>query len=172
MIIERNGRQISLTGSEIHKAYLEQKHHYAVVSVKNYMEGYLEKADYIRLKENKEYIEMTAELLTAFMDGKEVDYKMSYLKDAILIMARAFPASEDHGISLTTRNIEGELRVWKFDTAAEILKKWWDEDEVDCPGGDDEVEGIYSYGKMIPAPKTFGEVITEIEIQYWRDLEL
>lgn len=172
MIIERNGRQISLTGSEIHKAYLEQKHHYAVVSVKNYMEGYLEKADYIRLKENEEYIEMTADLLTAFLDGKEVDYKMSYLKDAILIMARAFPASEDRGISLTTRNIDGELRVWRFDAAAEILKKWWNEEETDIPCGDDKIEGLTVYGEKVPMPETFEKLITELEIQYWKDLIL
>ena len=60
----------------------------------------------------------------------------------------------------------------EFETAAEILKNWWDEYGTDLPAGDDEVLELVIYGESVVPPKSFGELICEFEVEYWSRKEL
>lgn len=71
-------------------------------------------------------------------------------------------------IRLKTINVDGNEVERTFESIAEILKNWWDEEETDLPGGDDEVLKLTVDGKSMRSLKHFAELIHELEILFWK----
>lgn len=69
-------------------------------------------------------------------------------------------------------NVEGRIIQWKFQSVAEILKKWWIEDGMDLPDGDDEVLELTISEKKVKSPGKIHTFIRELEMMYWKDLEI
>ena len=72
-------------------------------------------------------------------------------------------------IRIKTINVDGVEVERTFESVADILKNWWDEEnETDLPGGDDEVLELTMDGKSIRSLKHFAELIQELESLFWR----
>lgn len=56
-----------------------------------------------------------------------------------------------------------------YESIAEVLKTWWDEEYTDIPAGDAPVLKVSISGKEIIPPKTFGDLICELEQRYWKN---
>lgn len=85
MEIYRDGRVIELTEQEIFLAYQEQEHIYDMENVKGNLETYLPPEDYVKLKENKRFIEEAAYLLRRYLDKNNMSYEFAIaeaIKDA------------------------------------------------------------------------------------------
>lgn len=72
-------------------------------------------------------------------------------------------------IRIKTINVDGVEVERTFDSVADILKNWWDEENgTDLPSGDDEVLELTMDGKSIRSLKHFAELIQELESLFWR----
>lgn len=75
-------------------------------------------------------------------------------------------------IEFETYNVEGIKIKRSFHSISEILKKWWDEDDIDLPDHEDSVQSLCVNGQKILPPKTFGDLIYELEVWYWKEVIL
>lgn len=71
-------------------------------------------------------------------------------------------------IRIKTINIDGKEIERTFESVADILTNWWDENGTDLPGGDDEVLELTMDGKSIRSIRHFAELIQELESLFWR----
>lgn len=71
-------------------------------------------------------------------------------------------------IRIKTINVEGRKIDRTFESIADILTNWWDENGTDLPGGDDEVMEVTMDGKSIRSIKDFAGLIKELESLFWR----
>lgn len=92
MKIIREGKEIELTREELFNAYLEQENLFDVQNVEDNMECYLDEDEFNILKDNKVFIEETANELRRNQDKYDMDYenaireafeetKLKYLKE-------------------------------------------------------------------------------------------
>jgi hypothetical protein len=59
-----------------------------------------------------------------------------------------------------------------FETTAEILKNWWDEEQgTDLPDGDDEVLELVIDGESYHTPGNFVGVISRLEAMFWQNFK-
>lgn len=75
MKIIRDGKEIELTKDELFKAYMEQENIFDIQNIEDNMENYLEEPEYDLLKDNKEFIEETANELRRNQDKYDMDYE-------------------------------------------------------------------------------------------------
>ena len=73
-------------------------------------------------------------------------------------------------IRIKTINVEGREIERTFESVADILTNWWDENGTDLLGGDDEVLEVTMDGKSIRSIKDFAELIQELESFFWRGI--
>ena len=71
-------------------------------------------------------------------------------------------------IRIKTINIDGKEIERTFESVADILTNWWDENGTDLPGGDDDVLELTMDGKSIRSIRHFAELIQELESLFWR----
>lgn len=76
-------------------------------------------------------------------------------------------------IRLKTINVDGMEIERTFESVSEILKNWWDEEHgTDLPGGDDEVLELAIDGEPVSSPEHFEGVIHELEVIFWKGLQI
>lgn len=75
MKIIREGKEIELTREELFNAYLEQENIFDIQNIEDNMENYLDESEYDLLKDNKEFIEDTANELRRNQDKYDIDYE-------------------------------------------------------------------------------------------------
>lgn len=73
-------------------------------------------------------------------------------------------------IRIKTINVEGREIERTFESVADILTNWWDENGTNLPGGDDEVLEVTMDGKSIRSIRHFAELIQELESFFWRGI--
>lgn len=71
-------------------------------------------------------------------------------------------------IRIKTINVDGKEIERTFESVADILTNWWDENGTDLPGGDDEVLELTMDGKSIRSVRHFAGLIQELESLFWR----
>lgn len=71
-------------------------------------------------------------------------------------------------IRIKTINVDGKEIERTFESVADILTNWWDENGTDLPGGDDEVLELTMDGKSIRSIRHFAGLIQELESLFWR----
>lgn len=71
-------------------------------------------------------------------------------------------------IRIKTINKDGKEIERTFESVADILTNWWDENGTDLPGGDDEVLKLTMDGKSIRSVRHFAGLIQELESLFWR----
>lgn len=75
-------------------------------------------------------------------------------------------------IEFESCNLEGIKRKKSFHSIAEILKKWWDEDDTDLPNCEDSVLSLWIDGHKLLPPRKFDDLIYELEMRYWKEMIL
>lgn len=75
-------------------------------------------------------------------------------------------------ITFKSENVDGEIIDWEFDSIADVLKDWWNEDGTNLPSGEDRVYEYNINGNTIDCDILFDTFIQELETQYWNDLKL
>lgn len=75
MKIIREGKEIELTREELFNAYIEQENIFDIQNIEDNMENYLDESEYELLKDNKEFIEVTASELKRNQDKYDMDYE-------------------------------------------------------------------------------------------------
>lgn len=75
MKIIRDGKEIELTKEEVFNAYMEQENIFDIQNIEDNMENYLDELEYDLLKNNKEFIEETANELRRNQDKYDMDYE-------------------------------------------------------------------------------------------------
>lgn len=86
MEIYRDGKKITLTEQEVFLAYEEQEHLYDVENVRENMETYLTGEQYVKLKENQNFIAEAAFFLRTYLDKNNMTYESAIaeaIKDAV-----------------------------------------------------------------------------------------
>lgn len=74
-------------------------------------------------------------------------------------------------VSFKTINCEGELRNWEFNSAENLLKKYWT-DGFDLPSNDDEIfNGNFVIDDETISVKIFENIITELSVIYWNKID-
>lgn len=71
-------------------------------------------------------------------------------------------------IRVKTINVNGKEIERTFETVAEILTNWRDENEADLPEGDDEVVELTMDGKSMRSVRHFAGLIQKLESLFWR----
>lgn len=94
MEIYRNGKKIILTEQEVFLAYEEQENLYDMENVKENMKAYLTAEQYVKLKENKSFIEEAAFLLRTYLDKNSMTYE-SAIAEAIRDAAESVKVKEE-----------------------------------------------------------------------------
>lgn len=79
-------------------------------------------------------------------------------------------------IEFNSRNIDGEVRKWKFDSKEDIEKEWKSPD-ADVPANDDPIWNVYVDGTQIvwttnkkyteDDPVWFEDLLTYLGIEIW-----
>lgn len=85
MEIYRDGKKITLTEQEVFLAYEVQENLYDMENVRENMKAYLTAEQYVKLKENKSFIEEAAFLLRTYLDKNSMTYEYAIaeaIKDA------------------------------------------------------------------------------------------
>ncbi len=75
MKIIREGKEIELTREELFNAYLEQENLFDIQNIEDNMECYLDENEFDILKDNKDFIEETANELRRNQDKYDMDYE-------------------------------------------------------------------------------------------------
>lgn len=95
MKIIRNGQEIELTKEELHKAYIEQQHILDMSYIKLNLEKYLDENEYIRLKDNQEFIKEVAKELRENQDRWGMDFDHA-IEDAIMTVTLRYDYWEQY----------------------------------------------------------------------------
>lgn len=74
---------------------------------------------------------------------------------------------------VTINEDEGRYEQYVFNCAEEILKIYWSNNLSDIPAVDNEVfGGKYVMDNKLFYAKTFGDIIEELQITYWKYLRI